>query len=183
MAIDPYGFEKVSFKLEEAEFFLGHIRTAEDAVLPFYVSAFLAAARSVRDSMKRLCDQQTEARDWFRMEDKKLHDSEAHDRFRSIRNTSVHEGDSPINAWTIEVFVENGAVEAVTRCHVCSKDELQNPGGNASAFEDCREHFAVLLRLGLEAHRRFGSGLDPHHLSQQVFVGLMERNKTDAIEH
>jgi len=183
MQIDPYGFEKVSFKLEEAEFFLNHVRGAGEDVLPFYVSAFLAAARSVRDSLKRLCDQLPEAIDWFRNEDKKLHDSEAHDRFRSLRNISLHEGENPVNAWSVELYVDNGSVETITRCHLCSREGHRNAEGNVGAYDDCREHFGVLLRLSLAARGQFGTKLDPHGITGEAFEGLRTRNGTDATRH
>jgi len=146
-------FDNVDFKLAEADFFLGKVRTS--ALNPFecncYFSAFLSAARSVTFAVQAVMAKIEGFPEWYTKQQELLRTSATAQMFKELRNISMKTGQLPI---------QGGAYIGGKASIFLELPHGSSPFTRVDAAEAATEYMCRVVELVYRCYVDFGPAVD-----------------------
>lgn len=182
-----YSFGVVEEKLQEAEFFLHHLRQSATHSIDarFFFSAFVSAARSVTLAMQASLHTVAGFDEWYKGVQQMLKADLLAPYFVEIRNDVIHKGINPLNQVTVEHLQEHLSMQfrQRDRSHVLLVPSLGESDATVLADADtaCSSYLKSLVAVVFECYSRFRTVVDPQwYFTEENFV-VMGRTLRDAV--
>jgi len=161
-------FDLVDRKLEEADFFLSHLRTSDGNLFSAacYFSAFVAAARSVTFSLQSVMAHNKGFAKWYEGHQSRLKDDEYARFFHQARRLGQHVGASPLSSGYSRIN-ERGELELFYTFQPCPDFPVVP---DIDAIRACEYYLIRLVEIVFDAYRVFGRDIDPEqYYSEEAF--------------
>ncbi len=176
-------FGIVECKVTEAHFFIQKLEEAsEDFSLlsaRCYISAFVAAARSITFTLKSSISDVPKFKEWYEKHEGALRTNSLARYFLFARNESQKVGYYPING--MGSTKDNGREKAIFHFDNYYP-ELKEEIPQADAISACKEYFRLLLNVIYDCFIVFGSIIDPDQYYTIENIKLLGKSIEDIEE-
>jgi len=170
-------FGIVELKVQETDFFMYHVRSCAErsALMPlaFYLSAFVAAARSITFALRASLNELPGFAEWYGMEQEKLKQDPLARYFRDARTASQKVG----------AFLVGGGISRNGKpLHFFRALEGQPDTPSLDVVSACEQYYVALLTLVFRCVLRFRPEVDGQHRYTEKYFTLVGKTIEDAEE-
>jgi hypothetical protein len=180
-----YSFVVVEDKIFETHFFLEKLSDSDFAVINYYFSAFLSAARSVTFALQACMAGVKGFNEWYKNAQKQLKSDKLAPFFKELRNDVVHKGINPINTVPFEivsVFLKNQFRQGFSQDHFLLIKISDDEYSQIDVLMAAEEYMKSLITIVYDCYSNFLSIIDPRWYFTEENFGQLGKTIEDALE-
>ena len=173
-------FSLVDHKVAEADFFLEHILKAD---LDFfavrcYVSAFVAAARSITFALQSVLSNAGGFKEWYEEKQKGLKNDQLARFFQDFRTISQHIGDNLVSLGSYE---RDDKGNRITKHYFLPTPDIQT-APKMDVYSACHDYLTSLITVVYECYLKFGPLINAHQRYTAEYFNSIGLTIEDAEE-